>query len=147
MTRSERAEECLEVWVVEDERVMLSGLCALMRAHGIEAYGFGDPRDALQRALQKPPRILVTDLLMPEMSGVELARALRDRLGGECPRLFLVTGAEPRRVELTLFDHVVRKPFRFAALLPHLVTHLGSRELRRPNARERIAPRVRGRMA
>lgn len=116
-----------EVWVVEDDRTLLDGIVTLLRSHGITARGFSDPRRALNEALRDPPRIVVTDLIMPELSGVELARELRTQLGARCPRLVLVTGSELRRVELTLFDQLVRKPFRFASLLPILAGYLAPR--------------------
>lgn len=127
-----------EAWVVEDDRSLLQGIVTLLRSHGIEARGFSDPRAALEEALASPPRVVITDFAMPALSGVELARELRTRLGASCPRLVLVTGSELRRVELTLFDQLVRKPFRFAALLPLIEGYLAPR----PGAR-RVSSQVR----
>jgi two-component system response regulator ChvI len=127
-----------EVWVVEDDRSLLQGIVTLLRSHGVEARGFSDPRSALDAALQSPPRVMITDFAMPALTGVELARELRTRLGASCPRLVLVTGSELRRVELTLFDQLVRKPFRFAALLPLIEGYLAPR----PGAR-RASPETR----
>ncbi len=116
-----------EVWVVEDDRALLQGIVTLLKTNSVEARGFSDPRSALEAALATPPRVLITDFAMPALSGVELARELRTRLGASCPRLVLVTGSELRRVELTLFDQLVRKPFRFAALLPLIEGYLAPR--------------------
>jgi DNA-binding response OmpR family regulator len=107
-----------DVWVVEDDLALLSGLVTLFTNHGLRVRGFSDPKRAHADAnAHGPPRVLITDFAMPELNGVELARVLRDGLKAACPRLVLITGAELRRVELTLFDHVVRKPFRFDELV------------------------------
>lgn len=128
-----------EVWVVEDDRSLLQGIVTLLRGHDIEARGFSDPRRARDDALKDPPRVIITDFAMPELTGVELARELRTRLGARCPRLVLVTGSELRRVELTLFDQFVRKPFRFAMLLPMIEGYLAvRRSVRRTSSEVRL---------
>ena len=128
-----------EVWVVEDDRSLLQGIVTLLKANGVDARGFSDPGSALEAALSTPPRVLITDFAMPALSGVELARELRTRLGASCPRLVLVTGSELRRVELTLFDQLVRKPFRFAELLPLVEGYLAPRPgARRPSSEVRL---------
>jgi len=126
------------VWVVEDDRSLLQGIVTLLRSHGIDAQGFSDPRRALEDATREPPRVVITDFAMPGLNGVELARELRARLGARCPRLVLVTGSELRRVELTLFDQLVRKPFRFASLLPMIEGYLSVRPVRRASSEVRL---------
>lgn len=115
------------VWVVEDDRSHSQGIETLLRSHGVDAHGFSDPRRALEEALKEPPRVVITELVMPGLSGVELARELRVRLTSDCPRLILVTGSPVRRADLTLFDQFVRKPFRFAMLLPMVEAYLTPR--------------------
>ena len=114
---SDADEERREVWVVEDDRTLLQGLLTLFRDRDFRARGFGDPRRALKEALERPPRVLITDYRMPGLDGVELAKTLREQLGPRCPRIYLVSGSRMRRVELTHFDQVLRKPFRFVDLL------------------------------
>lgn len=106
-----------DVWVVEDDRALLDGLITLMSDRGLRTRGFTDPRRALRAAREAPPRVMVTDYKMPGLDGVELAKTLREELGASAPRMFLVSGERLRRVELTHFDQVLRKPFRFFDLL------------------------------
>lgn len=127
-----------EVWVVDDERSILDALLTVLAAHGLSVRGFSDPKRALDHALREPPRVLLVDYMMPGMNGVELARELRERLASDCPRLFLVTGTDLRRVELTLFDHVVHKPFRIADLVPKVQSYLAPRAVRRAESHTRL---------
>lgn len=127
-----------EVWVVDDERSILDALLVVFGSHGLTVRGFSDPQRALERALREPPCVLVTDYAMPRMNGVELARALRERLASACPRLLLVTGTDLRRVELTLFDHVVHKPFRIAELVSKVRSYVAPRAARRVESHTRL---------
>jgi DNA-binding response OmpR family regulator len=122
------ARDAEDVWVVEDDRALLSGVVALLREQGLKTAGYGDPQRALAEAMKCPPRLMIVDVATPGMSGVELARALRLALGPSCPRILLVTASEVRRVDLTLFDHVVRKPYQFQELLAKVLDYLAPRE-------------------
>ncbi|HJL15858.1 MAG TPA: response regulator [Sandaracinaceae bacterium LLY-WYZ-13_1] len=131
-----------DVWVVEDDRALMQGLLTLMGEHGFRTRGFTDPSRALREALRRPPRVLVTDYKMPGLDGVELARRLREELGPEVPRLYLVSGERLRRVELTHFDQVMRKPFRFHDLLAIIDRNLaGPRRPASHRRMRRVGPR------
>jgi DNA-binding response OmpR family regulator len=127
-----------DVWVVEDEGSLLSGMIAILREHGLSVRGYSDPRQALADALASPPRLLITDHAMPELGGIELARALRSSLAASCPRVLLMTSSEVRRVDLTLFDHVVRKPFQFAELLAKVNAYLTPPSITRKSSYTRM---------
>lgn len=127
-----------EVWVVEDDRSLLAGMIGSLREHQLTVRGFSDPRQALYEGLASPPRLVIIDNAMPELSGVELARALRTGLAASCPRLLLLTSSEVRRVDLTLFDHVVRKPFQLAELVAKVHAYLTPPSLSRRRSYTRI---------
>lgn len=126
------------VWVVEDDLALLDAMVALLREHGLSVRGFSDPRRALELAAADPPTVLVTDLAMPGLTGVELARALRSELASACPRIVLLAGSELRRVELTLFDHVVHRPFQFASVLQKVQSFVTPRSVRRTISHVRL---------
>lgn len=129
-----------DVWVVEDDRALLDGLITLMSDRGLRTRGFTDPERALRAARESPPRVMVTDYRMPGLDGVELAKSLREQLGPSAPRMFLVSGERLRRVELTHFDQVLRKPFRFFDLLALIERALeGPRRRRSEQRMKRIA--------
>lgn len=82
----------VEVFVVDDERTSLELLeaCAARLGHPVRA--FSDPAVALREMADRVPQILVTDVVMPEMSGVELVRRARE-LDPDIAVIF-VTGAD-----------------------------------------------------
>ena len=76
-----------------------------------------DGAAALQLALRERPAVVVSDVMMPGMTGLELARALRESLPGT-PILLLSakTALEDRLAGLEFADDYLDKPFRVAEL-------------------------------
>ncbi len=70
----------IRVLLVDDHAMMRDGLKGLLEAAGISVVGAaGDGREALQRALELKPDVVVMDISMPDMNGIEAARLLRDK--------------------------------------------------------------------
>lgn len=68
-----RAGSRLIAFVVDDEPVIASTLELILLAKGFDARSFINPIDALQAAQSLVPRILISDVMMPEMNGFDLA--------------------------------------------------------------------------
>jgi CheY-like chemotaxis protein len=69
----------LSILVVDDDPGALRLLEAMLAQAGYRIRTAPGPREALARVEQEVPDLLITDLRMPEMSGVELLRAVRAR--------------------------------------------------------------------
>jgi DNA-binding NtrC family response regulator len=61
------------VFVVDDEHVIASTLAAILKLHGYSATSFTSPLEALAVARSKAPDLLVSDVAMPGISGIDLA--------------------------------------------------------------------------
>jgi CheY-like chemotaxis protein len=61
------------VFVVDDESVIASTLAAILKLHGYSATSFISPLEALAAAQLKAPDLLISDVLMPAISGIDLA--------------------------------------------------------------------------
>ena len=70
------------VLIVEDEPSTRLGLTELVRTWGFTTDSAADGEEALQRITVFRPSIIISDLVMPRMGGLELLRALKDD-GGE----------------------------------------------------------------
>ena len=69
----------LRVFVVDDEDTIASSLAMILRYQGgFHATSFTDPLKALQAVHVEVPDLLISDVVMPQMSGIELAIQLRD---------------------------------------------------------------------
>jgi CheY-like chemotaxis protein len=58
--------------VVDDHRVTAHTLAVILKSSGFDATAFTDPSVALQSTLKLTPDLLISDVMMPEMSGIEL---------------------------------------------------------------------------
>jgi len=61
------------VFVVDDEHVIASTLAAILQMHGFSAKFFTSPLEALAAARAKSPDLLISDVEMPSLSGIDLA--------------------------------------------------------------------------
>jgi DNA-binding response OmpR family regulator len=64
------------VLVVDDETVIADSLAAILRHNGIAAVAAYNGRSALEIARAVPPDLLLSDVAMPGMSGIDLAIAI-----------------------------------------------------------------------
>src|SRR5207244_10040564 len=66
------------VLIVEDEPTTRLGLTELVSSWGFTTESAADGQEALQRIITFRPSIIISDLVMPRMGGLELLRALKD---------------------------------------------------------------------
>ncbi|OYW88385.1 MAG: two-component system response regulator [Sphingobium sp. 32-64-5] len=63
--------------VVEDNELNLKLFCDLLRAHGHEAHPVSDGRDVLKQAGDFRPDLVIMDIHLPHVSGLDLIIALK----------------------------------------------------------------------
>lgn len=66
-----------KILVVEDNELNLKLFCELLRAHGYETEPVRDGREALERARNFAPEMIVMDIQLPHISGLELIHQLK----------------------------------------------------------------------
>ena len=76
------------VLIVEDDSAARHGLEQLVKSWGFVAESAGDGREALEKVTTFRPAIVITDLVMPGMDGLELLRALQQQ-GADVTTLLL----------------------------------------------------------
>jgi DNA-binding NtrC family response regulator len=65
------------VFVVDDEVIIASTLATILQRGGFDAASFTDPLQALAAARLEAPDLLITDVVMPVLSGINLAIEIR----------------------------------------------------------------------
>ena len=66
-----------KILVVEDNALNIKLFCDLLMAHGHDAQPVTDSRDALLAARNFAPDLIITDIQLPHLSGLELMQLLR----------------------------------------------------------------------
>lgn len=70
-----------KVLVVEDNELNLKLFCDLLRAHGYEAEPVRDGCDAIARARETRPDLIVMDIQLPHVTGLELIEMFKGDVG------------------------------------------------------------------
>jgi DNA-binding response OmpR family regulator len=110
-----RAMAPATVLVVDDDPVILKLLEVNFEMEGFEVVRASDGAMGLERAREVLPDIVILDVMMPRMTGYEVAKALReDDLTAHIPIIFVTARAQSsdveRGIELGVDDYVT-KPF------------------------------------
>jgi DNA-binding response OmpR family regulator len=69
------------VFVVDDEPAIAFTLTTILKLNGYDARCFTNPIEALEAITANRPDLLISDVMMPEMSGVDLAVRFKE----QCP--------------------------------------------------------------
>jgi DNA-binding NtrC family response regulator len=68
------------IFVVDDDPEIARMLSVILQLSLFNAIPYTDPRAALEAARAEPPDYLISDILMPEMSGIELAILMKNEI-------------------------------------------------------------------
>jgi DNA-binding NtrC family response regulator len=114
------------VLIVEDEPSTRVGLTELVRTWGFTADAAGDGEEALNRITAFRPSIIISDMVMPRMGGLELLRALKDDGGDFTVVILTAQGTVETAVEAIkegAYDYLTKpiEPQRLKILLDKIV--------------------------
>jgi DNA-binding response OmpR family regulator len=103
------------ILILDDEPSSLELLDFLLKKEDFRTFLFSQGEDALKHAKKNPPDLVITDLLMPRMPGVDFCKALRaDPFTHGIPILCLSAATGEKDIESGLragADAFIAKPF------------------------------------
>ncbi len=105
-------ERAARILLVDDEPPIQTLLSYPLRKDGYEVMTAADGREALERFEESPPDLVILDVMMPKMDGLEVCRRLRAR--SAVPIIMLTAKSEERDKVLGLelgADDYITKPF------------------------------------
>ncbi|WP_181150855.1 ATP-binding protein [Paenibacillus sp. PCH8] len=116
------------ILVVDDEPVILQILHQHLSAAGHQVIQAGSGQKAMDLLVQGcEPDLIITDLMMPHMSGYELCRMIRQHMDGPMPILILTARNQPSDIELGFdagaTDYLI-KPVTRNELISRVTFHL-----------------------
>lgn len=121
--------------IVDDDPAQMEILCGHLEPAGYTTSCFTSPAAALARLREQTFDLLLTDLHLPEMGGIEFVRAARE-IDSDLVGIIMVgpdaIDNDGETVEATALDYIV-KPFALRAVLPVLSRALAVRRLRLEN--------------
>ena len=119
VTSTRTLADTLRVLVVDDEPSIVDAVATCLRYEGFQVEEATTGRAALAKAQDSPPDLIVLDVMLPDLDGIEVTRRLRAD-GIHTPILFLTAkdSVEDRVAGLTVGgDDYVTKPFALAEIV------------------------------
>lgn len=108
-----------KILLVDDDPYVLDSVSSFLRDYGFEVTALSDPRKALQQMAHEAFEVVLTDINMPGMTGLQLLERIR-RVDRETPVELMTGYAEldtaVQAVQKGAFDFII-KPFRPAYLV------------------------------
>jgi DNA-binding response OmpR family regulator len=104
----------MKILVAEDEPIMLKTIELRLKKDGYEVIAVSDGREALKQIRENTPDLLITDIMMPYSSGLELVGAVKQELSTPIPVIILsAMGQEDVVVKAFKLgaDDFLNKPF------------------------------------
>jgi CheY-like chemotaxis protein len=114
-----------KILVVDDDAINLSVLSQMLAISGFQSENAVDGVEAVEMAAMIHPTLVLMDISMPTMNGIDAAIAIRMQSVGQCPRLVAVTANVTDRqreaCKTAGFDGFLAKPIDMKAL-PSMVS-------------------------
>ncbi|HEY1650117.1 MAG TPA: response regulator [Terracidiphilus sp.] len=116
------------VLVVDDDTVIADTFAQILNQFGFAAYAAYDGESAIEAALLSPPRLVISDVMMPGMNGIDLGISIR-RIFPDC-KVILSSGvavsSDLISAALSAGNHFVflQKPVHPSVLLEHVAAIL-----------------------
>lgn len=133
------------ILIIEDNRTNLELMSYLLNAFGNEVETAENGRAGIEKATSRPPDLVICDILMPDLSGYDVARTMKSIASLERVPLVAVTALamvdDRRKVMAAGFDGYVTKPIEpenfIGQLAPFLPSHASA--VPRPGGRTTTA--------
>jgi len=79
------------ILIADDDKLLRDGLAKVLSAHGYDVQQAGDGEEAYNMAEANPPSLIITDIMMPKMGGLDLMEKIRHTVWGENVPLIVLT--------------------------------------------------------
>ncbi len=110
-----------KILVIEDERALLEVLTYNLANEGFEVITASDGQEGLRRAQRELPDLVILDLMLPVIDGLQVCRQLRSDSKTQSLRILMLTARSEEVDEIVGFnmgaDDYVTKPFKVKPLI------------------------------
>lgn len=122
----------MKIILVDDDVIMLQAIKTMLAKNGYEVFATTDAQDALDSLEEEDFDLIISDIMMPYMSGIELLSNIKKRLKKKVP-IIIISALDQDEVILTAFsegaDDFVKKPINLNELLLRVKKVLGVEEM------------------
>ncbi len=124
MKSKNKKNSSINILIAEDSRTQADQLGFLLEEHGFEVTIAANGKQALRAAQANKPDLIISDIVMPEMDGYELCKAIKsDEKLQDIPVILVTTLSDSQDVIRGLecgADNFIRKPYDERYLLSRI---------------------------
>jgi len=118
----------LKVLICEDEEVMMTALDFRLKKQNFETIKAEDGQVAKEKILAEKPDMIIADIMMPHVNGLELISFVREELSSQIP-MIMISSLEREDVVIEAMqlgaNDFISKPFRPDELILRIKNILG----------------------
>ena len=104
----------MKILVAEDEPMLLKTIEMKLKKEGYEVIATSDGREAMEQVEKAQPDMVITDIMMPYASGLEIINHIRQKIPRKIP-IIMLSAMEQEKVVMEAFelgaDDYITKPF------------------------------------
>lgn len=97
----------MKILICEDEEIMLTALEFRLRKQGFSVVKAENGKEAIEQIKSEKPNIIIADIMMPHVSGLELIQFVREDLKDNETPIIIISALE--------YDDIVLEAFRLGA--------------------------------
>ena len=117
----------MKIIVVDDDVIMLQAIKTMLTKEGYQVFATTDAEDAIETIKEEEFDLVISDIMMPYISGIELLSAIKAE-NKKIP-IIIVSALDQKEVILTAFqegaEDFVKKPISLSELLLRVKRVLG----------------------
>ncbi|MFA8341569.1 MAG: response regulator [Rhodothermaceae bacterium] len=125
------------ILIIEDDKSVRNSLVDLLRCSGYNTDSAVNGREALEIINESQPDLIISDIMMPEINGVDLLKKLRSQSNtASLPVIFLTAKAEYSDIRAGMnigADDYILKPFKANEILQAVETRLNKKNMQIEN--------------
>lgn len=110
----------MKILVCEDEEILLTSLEFRLKKQGFDIVLAADGKQALEKIQTESPDLIVADIMMPHVTGLELIKFVRKKLKSDIP-IIMISALGNDEVVLKAFElgatDFISKPFKPSELV------------------------------
>jgi len=120
-----------KILVADDEQEIRNLLDHFLKCQGYEVILASDGNEALKLASEKNPQVIILDIKMPGLDGLEVCKRLKEKEQTKLIPVIVITGFEDNKMEALNIgaDDFVNKPFDMAEISSRVKSALRIRHL------------------
>jgi CheY-like chemotaxis protein len=110
-----------KILIIDDEQSVLFLSKAILTAAGYEVLTESDSAQAYQTVAEQKPDLILMDIVMPEINGIELAKKIKENKTLQHIHIFALTGMPVLNEKNHIyFEKIILKPYQMETLLAEL---------------------------